>query len=64
MRQCLKDTGFRWPQKPPNASEVKFNRGYNKYLKLDGQITVSIDMDKFMMTANGMGSKDILPIPI
>jgi hypothetical protein len=26
MRQCLKDTGFRWPQKPPNASEVKFNR--------------------------------------
>jgi hypothetical protein len=25
MIKCLKDTGFRWPQKPPNASEVKFN---------------------------------------
>ncbi|GET28190.1 hypothetical protein SD074_03920 [Prolixibacter sp. SD074] len=25
MIKCLKDTGFRWPVKPPNASEVKFN---------------------------------------
>jgi hypothetical protein len=25
MIKYLKDTGFRWPEKPPNASEVKFN---------------------------------------
>ena len=30
MVKCLKDTGFRWPQKPPNASEVKFNSEYKK----------------------------------
>jgi hypothetical protein len=30
MIKCLKDTGFRWPQKPPNASEVKFNSTYKK----------------------------------
>ena len=30
MVKCLKDTGFRWPQKPPNASEVKFNILYMK----------------------------------
>ena len=29
MVKCLKDTGFRWPKKPPNASEVKFNNEYN-----------------------------------
>ena len=30
MVKCLKDTGFRWPKKPPNASEVKFNSTYKK----------------------------------
>ena len=25
MVKCRKDTGFRWPKKPPNVSEVKFN---------------------------------------
>jgi hypothetical protein len=29
MIKYLKDTGFRWPKKPPNASEVKFNILYN-----------------------------------
>jgi hypothetical protein len=31
MIKCLKDTGFRWPQKPPNASEVKFNKSKKQF---------------------------------
>jgi hypothetical protein len=31
MIKYLKDTGFRWPKKPPNASEVKFNNGYKQW---------------------------------
>jgi hypothetical protein len=34
MMKCLKDTGFRWPGKPPNASEVKFNRVYQQLLNV------------------------------
>jgi len=30
MIKCLKDTGFWWPKKPPNAGEVKFNSIYPK----------------------------------
>lgn len=36
------------------------NRGYNKYLKLDGQITVSIDMDKFNDDSKWDGLKGYL----
>lgn len=36
------------------------NRGYNKYLKLDGQITVSIDMDKFNGDSKWDGLKGYL----
>jgi hypothetical protein len=33
------------------------NRGYNKYLKLDGQIQVSIDHDKFNQDSKWDGLK-------
>ena len=36
------------------------NRGYNKYLKLDGQITVSIDIDKFNDDSKWDGLKGYL----
>jgi len=36
------------------------NRGYNKYLKLDGQITVSIDRDKFNDDSKWDGLKGYL----
>jgi transposase len=36
------------------------NRGYNKYLKLNGQITVSIDMDKFNDDSKWDGLKGYL----
>lgn len=36
------------------------NKGYNKYLKLDGQITVSIDMDKFNDDSKWDGLKGYL----
>jgi len=35
MVKCRKDTGFRWPKKPPNASEVKFNRENNSPLLIE-----------------------------
>jgi len=36
------------------------NRGYNKYLKMEGEITVSIDMDKFRADASWDGIKGYL----
>ena len=33
------------------------NRGYNKYLKMDGDVSVSIDMDKFNADAAWDGIK-------
>jgi transposase len=36
------------------------NKGYNKYLKLDGQINISIDFDKFNMDAKWDGLKGYL----
>lgn len=36
------------------------NRGYNKYLKLEGQITLSIDMDKFNIDEQWDGLKGYL----
>lgn len=36
------------------------NRGYNKYLKLDGEVTVAIDYDKFDVDAKWNGLKGYL----
>lgn len=36
------------------------NRGYNKYLKLDGEVTVAIDYDKFDVDAEWNGLKGYL----
>jgi len=36
------------------------NRGYNKYLKLDGEVTVAIDYDKFAVDAEWNGLKGYL----
>lgn len=36
------------------------NRGYNKYLKMDGNVTISIDMDKFNQDAAWDGLKGYL----
>ncbi len=29
MVKCLKDTGFRWPKKPPSAVRLRFNTDKN-----------------------------------
>lgn len=36
----------------------RYNRGYNKYLKMDGDVSVSIDMDKFNADAAWDGIKE------
>ena len=36
------------------------NRGYNKYLKMEGEVTISIDMDKFNADAAWDGIKAYL----
>lgn len=40
------------------------NRGYNKYLKMDGDVSVSIDMDKFNADAAWDGIKEYVAHPI
>ena len=38
------------------------NRGYNKYLKLDGEVSITIDQSKFKADAKWDGLKDISPM--
>lgn len=35
------------------------NRGYNKYLKMDGDVSVSIDMDSLTLMPHGTESRDM-----
>ena len=39
------------------------NRGYNKYLRLHGEATISIDLEAFEQDAVWDGLKDMLPTP-
>ncbi|MBS1738568.1 MAG: hypothetical protein JSS98_18450 [Bacteroidetes bacterium] len=39
------------------------NKGYNKYLKIEGDANISIDKEKYMKTRNVAVSKTAEPIP-
>ena len=66
MRQWLKDTGFRWPKKPPNASEVKFNTAFKQ--DIDQCINYAYIKDKekleSLLTNNFQSFKNIKILPV